>query len=184
MNGTIPSLLDAWGYPLLFHQVGLDSLGERALAVHLTRVHPGPADLVFPGECQTYWKVRRVWHRVLRAASIPAATIHDARHTFGVHRHQAGVPIVRLQRLLGHATAAMAMRYMRHAQGRTSTRTVRPSPRTWAARRIGKPRHAPRRRVGRFDRHEPHGGCPHFCHHLPGTLRPSERAACGSDSVW
>ena len=27
----------------------------------------------------------------------------------------AGVPIVRLQKLLGHATAAMTLRYMKHA---------------------------------------------------------------------
>lgn len=40
---------------------------------------------------------------------------HDARHTFGVHAAQAGVPIVRLQKLMGHATAAMTLRYMKHA---------------------------------------------------------------------
>lgn len=43
------------------------------------------------------------------------ATLHDCRHTFGVHCAQAGVPIVRLQKLLGHATAEMALRYMKHA---------------------------------------------------------------------
>ena len=48
-------------------------------------------------------------------AGISDATPHDARHTFAVHAAQAGVPIVRLQKLLGHATAAMTMRYMKHA---------------------------------------------------------------------
>lgn len=41
--------------------------------------------------------------------------IHDLRHTFGVHCAQAGIPIVRIQRLLGHATPLMALRYMKHA---------------------------------------------------------------------
>ena len=39
----------------------------------------------------------------------------DARHTFAVHAAQAGVPIVRLQKLLGHATATMTLRYMKHS---------------------------------------------------------------------
>ena len=45
----------------------------------------------------------------------PNCTIHDLRHTFGVHCAQAGVPIVRLQKLLGHASPAMTMRYRAHA---------------------------------------------------------------------
>jgi integrase len=44
----------------------------------------------------------------------PNVTIHDLRHTFGVYCAQAGVPIVRLQRLLGHASPHMTMRYMKH----------------------------------------------------------------------
>jgi len=42
-------------------------------------------------------------------------TLHDLRHTFAVHAAQSGVPIPRIQKLLGHATVAMAMRYMKHA---------------------------------------------------------------------
>ena len=42
-------------------------------------------------------------------------TIHDLRHTFGVHCAQAGVPIARLQKLLGHASPHMTLRYMKHA---------------------------------------------------------------------
>lgn len=45
----------------------------------------------------------------------PNVTIHDLRHTFGVHCAQAGVPIVRLQKLLGHASPHMTLRYMKHA---------------------------------------------------------------------
>lgn len=70
---------------------------------------------MFPDGYQGYGRLRRVWDRTCRAAGIEQATPHDARHTFAVHAAQAGVPIVRLQKLLGHATAAMTMRYMKHA---------------------------------------------------------------------
>jgi integrase len=86
-----------------------------ALAAHLARVSPGPADLVFPGAMQRYEAIRRVWRATCKAAGIVGATIHDARHTFAVHAAMSGVPIVRLQKLLGHAQAQMTMRYMQHA---------------------------------------------------------------------
>jgi integrase len=60
-------------------------------------------DLIFPGEVQVYGKVRRTWAAICRAAEISGATPHNARHTFAVHAAQAGIPIVRLQKLLGHA---------------------------------------------------------------------------------
>jgi integrase len=40
---------------------------------------------------------------------------HDLRHTFAVHAVQNGVPLPRLQKLLGHATPAMVMRYAAHS---------------------------------------------------------------------
>ncbi len=64
---------------------------------------------------QDYGRLRRARDRTCRAAGIEQATPHDERHTCAVHAAQAGVPIVRLQKLLGHATAAMTMRYMKHA---------------------------------------------------------------------
>jgi integrase len=88
---------------------------ERALAAHLARVAPGPGDLVFSGPYQDYGHIRRAWRAVCAAAGVTGATPHDARHTFAVHAAQVGIPIVRLQKLLGHATAVMTMRYMKHA---------------------------------------------------------------------
>jgi integrase len=88
---------------------------ERALAAHLARVAPGPGDLVFPGPTQDYHTVRRAWKAVCAVAGVVGATPHDARHTFAVHAAQAGIPIVRLQKLLGHADPTMTMRYMKHA---------------------------------------------------------------------
>jgi integrase len=43
------------------------------------------------------------------------ATPHDARHTFAVHAMTAGVPLPRLQKLLGHSTPIMSLWYVRHA---------------------------------------------------------------------
>lgn len=48
-------------------------------------------------------------------AGLAHVTIHDLRHTFGVHCILAGVPVPRLQKLLGHATPSMAPRYAQHA---------------------------------------------------------------------
>ena len=87
---------------------------EEVLAAHLARVAPGPADLAFPGDYQGS-RMRTVWDHTCKAAAIAGATPHDARHTFGVHAAQAGVPLVRLQQLMGHASAHMTLRYMKHA---------------------------------------------------------------------
>lgn len=90
---------------------------EAALGPHLARVAPGPAGMVFTEALQRYAAARRVWTATCAAAEIHGARIHDARHTFAVHAIQAGVPIVRLQKLLGHATALMTLRYAMHAPG-------------------------------------------------------------------
>lgn len=85
------------------------------LARHLVRCPAGPADIVFPPPLGDYRALRRTWRQTCRAAGVHGATLHDCRHTFGVHCAQAGVPIARLQKLLGHTTPAMALRYMKHA---------------------------------------------------------------------
>lgn len=94
------------------------------LAEHLARVSPGPAALVFPAPLCEYDRAQGAFRRVCLLAGIhdgakkkrrPTATLHDLRHTFGVHAAQAGVPVVRLQKLLGHASPLMTLRYMKHA---------------------------------------------------------------------
>jgi integrase len=97
------------------------------LAEHRTRYPGGPADPVFPAPFDAYPRARRLFQAVALEAGLhdggrnpagvprPNVTIHDLRHTFGVHCAQAGVPIVRLQKLLGHASPHMTLRYMKHA---------------------------------------------------------------------
>ncbi|HNG51824.1 MAG TPA: tyrosine-type recombinase/integrase, partial [Nitrospira sp.] len=40
---------------------------------------------------------------------------HDLRHTFATRLAQAGVDLYKVQRLLGHKTAAMTQRYAHHS---------------------------------------------------------------------
>ncbi len=103
-----------------------DPLAEL-LAAHRVRLPGGPPDPVFPGPLSDYRAARRLFRRACLAAQLhdggrnptgvpkPNATIHDLRHTYGVHCAQAGVPIVRLQKLLGQASPHMTLRYMNHA---------------------------------------------------------------------
>ena len=104
----------------------LEPLAEL-LAQHRVRIPVGPADPVFSAPLSVYPSARAIFRRACLDASLhdggrnpsgipkPNCTIHDLRHTFGVHCAQAGVPIVRLQKLLGHASPIMTMRYMKHA---------------------------------------------------------------------
>lgn len=87
----------------------------EVMAVHPVRVPNGPTDLVFPGELGDYGGARRAWRRICVVGGLAKCRIHDLRHTFGVHAARSGVPLVRLQRLMGHSTPTMTLRYMRQA---------------------------------------------------------------------
>lgn len=83
---------------------------------HLDGHTGSPGSLLFPDkDFQNYDPMRAAWDLTCKLAGIHGATPHDARHTFGVHAALAGVPIPRLQKLLGHASLLMTLRYMRHA---------------------------------------------------------------------
>jgi len=85
------------------------------LAEHVTRFPIGPNELLFDSPFSDYRAARRVFSRAYRVAGLRKVTLHDLRHTFAVHAAQSAVPIPRIQKLLGHSTVAMAMRYMKHA---------------------------------------------------------------------
>lgn len=80
-----------------------------------TRVPEGATAPVFPRKFGDYRRVRRLFQRIIRQTGLHDVTIHDLRHTFGVHCAQSGVPLSRLQKLMGHASAVMTMRYAAHA---------------------------------------------------------------------
>jgi integrase len=54
---------------------------------------------------------RRWFERACRLAGIRNFRWHDLRHTFATRLLQAGVPAEKVQRLLGHRTITMALRY-------------------------------------------------------------------------
>lgn len=95
----------------------------EVLVDHFESLRARPTDLVFPAPLNDYGKARRAWRRIALDAGLhdhgkkpkPTATIHTLRHSYGVHAAQAGVPIARLQKLMGHATPHMTLRYMKHA---------------------------------------------------------------------
>jgi integrase len=86
----------------------------RVLAKHREAVPAGPQDNVFPAPF-TYQAGERIFARVARRLGWPHTVVHDLRHTFGVHAVMAGVALPRLQKILGHKTPAMTLRYAQHA---------------------------------------------------------------------
>jgi integrase len=84
------------------------------LAAHRVTTPGGPADPVFPHPF-TYGQAQKVFTRGCAAAELHDVRVHDLRHTFAVHAIQSGLPLPRLEKLLGHATPAMTMRYAGHA---------------------------------------------------------------------
>ena len=75
--------------------------------------------------------VRSSFGKVLRRAKIDDFTFHDLRHTFASHFVMQGGSLTALQKLLGHATLAMTMRYAHlskgHLQEAMATFTILPS---------------------------------------------------------
>jgi integrase len=85
------------------------------LAAHRLRFPAGPADLVLPFPLSSYQRAQRAFQTACRRAGLHEVRPHDLRHTFGVHCARAGVPLARIQKLMGHATLAMTLRYLQHA---------------------------------------------------------------------
>jgi integrase len=56
-----------------------------------------------------------VFGRACEVSELHDVRVHDLRHTFAVHWVMAGLPLARLQKILGHRTPAMTMRYARHS---------------------------------------------------------------------
>jgi integrase len=86
----------------------------RVLAQHRESVPAGPQEYVFRAPF-TYQAAERIFARAVRRLTWPHTVVHDLRHTFGVHAVMAGVALPRLQKILGHKTPAMTLRYAQHA---------------------------------------------------------------------
>ncbi len=86
----------------------------RALAAHREAVSAGPQEAVFPKPF-TYQAAERAFARAVGRLAWPDTVVHDLRHTFGVHAVMAGVALPRIQKIMGHKTPAMTLRYAQHA---------------------------------------------------------------------
>lgn len=63
--------------------------------------------LLFPSETGTYLDKRnliRSWERALKKSGVPYKKFHSLRHTFATQLLENNVPLIRVSRLLGHAS--------------------------------------------------------------------------------
>jgi integrase len=83
---------------------------DEHLAAH---AEPGPNDLVFPAPTGGFLRLenfrRRVWNPAVAAAGVGPLRVHDMRHTCASLAIAEGADIKVLQRMLGHASAAVTL---------------------------------------------------------------------------
>lgn len=67
-----------------------------------------------PGSDKVYpWKhVQNAYEKARAGAKLDGLRLHDLRHTFATRLIQAGVDVFTVQRILGHSTITMTMRYV------------------------------------------------------------------------
>jgi integrase len=79
--------------------------------------------------------LNRHWYPTLKRASLEGLHFHDLRHTFGSRLALANVPIFTIQKLMGHRTLAMTMRYAHLSKDHLREAVERlggPEPKPWA----------------------------------------------------
>jgi integrase len=86
----------------------------RTLARHREGAPAGANDPVFPRPYSKQAAVRLL-ARIAKRLAWPHTVVHDLRRTFAVHALASGIPLARVQRILGHRTPAMTLRYAQHA---------------------------------------------------------------------
>lgn len=94
--------------------VALPGLVAEALHEHLAaHGEPGPDGLVFPAPTGGYLRLenfrRRVWQPAIAAAGVAPLRVHDLRHTCASLAIASGADVKVLQRMLGHASAALTL---------------------------------------------------------------------------
>lgn len=91
------------------------------------RDQAGETEFVFtnPDTGTRYTDIKKSFSAACREAGITNFTFHDLRHTFGTRLADAGVDVVKIKELMGHASIVTTMRYI-HAtdQGKRGAITV------------------------------------------------------------
>lgn len=86
----------------------------------LQRIRPAQAaGLVFksPVTGERFNNVKKAWAEVTKAAGLDGLRWHDLRHDFASQLVMRGVSLFTVQKLLGHSTPKMTMRYAKLAPG-------------------------------------------------------------------
>jgi integrase len=94
--------------------VALPGVVTTALEDHLAAyADPGPEGLLFPAPEGGFLRLenfrRRVWTPATVAAGVAPLRVHDLRHTCASLAIAAGADVKVLQRMLGHASAALTL---------------------------------------------------------------------------
>ena len=78
------------------------------------REKAGDAEYVFvnPDTGTRYTDVKKSFSAACRTAGITDFRFHDLRHTFGTRLADAGVDVVKIKELMGHASIVTTMRYI------------------------------------------------------------------------
>ena len=92
----------------------LPSLVAESLELHLPAyAEPGPAGIVFPAPEGGYLRLenfrKRVWEPAVASAGLAPLRLHDMRHCCASLAIAAGADVKVLQRMLGHASAALTL---------------------------------------------------------------------------
>ena len=70
-----------------------------------------------------YTDIKKSFSAACREAGITNFTFHDLRHTFATRLADAGVDVVKIKELMGHASIVKTMRYL-HATDQGSVRRL------------------------------------------------------------
>lgn len=94
--------------------VAVPSIVVEALEEHLASFsEPGSDGLVFPAPNGGFLRLenfrKRIWLPAVAAAGVAPLRIHDLRHTCASLAIAAGADVKVLQRMLGHASAALTL---------------------------------------------------------------------------
>lgn len=90
-------------------------LNDAAWRVAVDRRLLAPTDVVFP-DLDPGHASRRL-RQIAAVAQVTPLRFHDLRHTFASHLAMAGVPVQKIQAVLGHADIKQTMHYARLAPG-------------------------------------------------------------------
>jgi len=95
-------------------QVALPGIVATAVEDHLARFSEPAADgLVFPAPEGGYLRLenfrKRAWNPAIAAAGVAPLRLHDLRHTCASLAIAAGADVKVLQRMMGHASAALTL---------------------------------------------------------------------------